>query len=232
MVTVSSAEVVEIKDYAADLKEYILKPAKYRYYDAGTFLQLSLEKATASENWPESRTFSLASFGSKDKTIKLIIRCMGSYTKRIFEELRIGCECTIKYSFGDMLLPQFDNDNSIVCIAGGSGIAPFLGFVEALDQEGDVGRLKMLYTVRRESDFISYDFLANKINPENLKLFCTDDKSDKGMFRLMNIDDVTAIVDEPLLAHYYICGAPDFINFFRDALKAKGMTNIYFDEWE
>jgi|GEM_PF-793618 len=233
MQVVTNAEVISLREYSEDLREYIIKPAKYRRFDAGTFLQLALENVSASDYWPESRTFSMASaYNTKNKTIKLIIRKMGKFTSEIFEKLKIGSTCTIKYSFGDMLLPQFDNECEVICIAAGSGIAPFLSFVEELEAESQLNRLKLLYTVRKEEDFISYDYLVSSINKDSLKLFSTDIKSNKAIFRLMNVEDILELTKNQERAHFYICGAPSFINFFRDELQKHNINNIHLDEWE
>lgn len=232
MHVVSQAKVISIKSYSDDLREYLILPEKYKRYDAGTFLQLTLENVSASDYWPESRTFSMASaYDKKNGLIKLIIRKSGVYTTRIFDELQEGEECTIKYAFGDMLLPQFDSINNIVCIAAGSGIAPFLSFVDELKLENQLDRLELFYTVRRKEDLISYDYLINTINQKNIHLFSTDEDSDVASNRLMNINDIVQgknYKDK----HYYICGSPEFITFFKDELLKKGIKNIYLDEWE
>jgi len=233
MQTVTKAEVLEIITYADDLKEFILKPEKYRRFDAGTFLQLTLEDVTASDRWPESRTFSMASaYNKKNKTMRLLIRKVGNYTERIFNELKVGSTCTIKYDFGEMILPQFDSVNPIICIAGGTGIAPFLSFVEELEREGELARIKVLYSVREESDFIGYDYLKKTLEDSQLTLFCTDKKSEKGLFRLMTDKDITKDLEEPSKAHYYICGSPEFITHFKENLIEQGIKNIYLDEWD
>ena len=73
-------------------------PEKYKRYDAGTFLQLTLENVSASDYWPESRTFSMASaYDKKNGLIKLIIRKSGVYTTRIFDELQEGEEFVEAY---------------------------------------------------------------------------------------------------------------------------------------
>ncbi|MBN1469618.1 MAG: FAD-dependent oxidoreductase [Fusobacteriaceae bacterium] len=232
MQVVTNAEVISIKEYSEDLREYIIKPEKYRRFDAGTFLQLALENVSASDYWPESRTFSMASaYNTKNKTIKLIIRKIGKYTKKIFEELKVGTTCTIKYAFGDMILPE-SGEVEVICIAAGSGIAPFLGFAEELKCENRLNNLKLLYTVRKETDLIGYNFFKENISDRNLSLFITDEVSDKGLNRLMNIKDILAKVENIETTHFYICGAPSFIKFFKDELKKYNIDNIHLDEWE
>lgn len=232
METVTKAKVLSVKEYSEDLREYILKPEIYRRFDAGTFLQLSLDIVDASDYWPESRTFSMASAYNKNKTIKLIIRKAGVYTSKIFNALSEGCEVTIKYAFGDMVLPQFDDENDIVCIAAGSGIAPFLGFYEELKSEQMINRFKLLYTVRKEEDFICYEDFVKNLSNEQMKFFVTDRKSEKGINRLMKVNDILNLSKNNVSAHYFICGSPEFITHFKMELEKKGINNIYLDEWE
>ena len=47
----------------------------------------------------------------------------------------------------------------------------------------------------------------------------------------MNINDIVQ-GENYKDKHYYICGSPEFITFFKDELLKKGIKNIYLDEWE
>ena len=130
-----------------------------------------------------------------------------------------------------MLLPQVESSNNIVCIAARSGIGPFLSFVDELKLENQLDRLELFYTVRRKEDLISYDYLINTISQENIHLFSTDEDSEVASNRLMNINDIVQ-GENYKDKHYYICGSPEFITFFKDELLKKGIKNIYLDEWE
>ena len=157
MAVVTNAEILSVIEHGEDVREFILKPKIYRRFEAGTFLQLTLEDVNASEIWPDSRTFSIASCHNKDKTIRLIIKKVGEYTGKLFNELKEGSECTIKYSFGDFLLPVFDKENPIVCVAGGTGIAPFLSFLGQLKNENNLNRMYLLYSVKKFENFIDIE---------------------------------------------------------------------------
>ena len=135
MGTISKATVLSIKEYGSEIREYTLKLMKNHYFEPGSFLQLTLEEKEDYTRWPESRNFSIASAFNEDGTIKLIIQKVGVYTARIFNELHEGDSCTVKYAFGDFLLPFFDKNSTICCIAGGTGIAPILSFCEQLKKE-------------------------------------------------------------------------------------------------
>ena len=97
---VTQTEVIQVIKHSKDTREYVLELEKERKYNPGSFVQLTLDLVTASDIWPESRTFSIASY--EKGVMKFIIKNVGSYTSRIFSELEVGKKCTIKYPFGDL----------------------------------------------------------------------------------------------------------------------------------
>ena len=155
MSTISKAKVLSIREYGSDVREYIFQLEKNHYFEAGSFLLLTLEKKEDYSRWPsESRNFSIASQYNEEGTLKLIIRKVGYYTGRIFDELKVGSECVVKYAFGDFLLPFFDKSAKICCIAGGTGIAPILGFCEQLKKEKRENNLHVYYSFKNEDELI------------------------------------------------------------------------------
>ena len=172
MVTISKVLVKSIKSYGDDVREFIIAPEKYHFFDPGTFLQLALEEPQGNR-WPDSRNFSIASFLNEDKTIRLVIRKIGYFTTRIFNELKVGSTCYIKYCFGDFLLPFYDNTNDIVCIAGGTGIAPFFSFAEYLKSVGQGNRMILFYSAKNEDELIALDALKSFVSPDKLHIYLT-----------------------------------------------------------
>ena len=228
----SRATVVSIKDYGDNIKEFILKLDNYKRFEAGTFLQLTLNEVTASERWPDSRPFSIASYYNDDKTMRLIIRKVGRYTTKIFDQLVVGATCTVKYAFGEFILPMFDKENEIVCIAGGTGISPFLSFIECLEKEEGLDRIKLFYSVRTPKDYIELDYIKNKVRKGNLFLYCTDEKVDWAENRRINIEDILKNTKDKDRADFYICGSNEFIADFKKELKANDAKRINTDEWQ
>ena len=232
MSVVSRAEVVEVKIYKDDVREFILSVDHYDNFEAGQFLQLTLDKVTASTNWPESRTFSIASYLNDDKKIRLLIKRNGKFTNRIFEELEVGKECYIKYAYGDFLLPLFDQEEKIHCIAGGTGVAPFLSFIECLSKEGGLERLFLYYSVRHQSEFVNLSNIRLKLPATNFFPFCTRENSVIAQNRHIKIEDIMVNVNGIKDEHFYICGSKDFISYFKTELENRGVCNIYLDEWD
>ncbi len=233
MATISKAIIINVRDYGDEIKEFTLKLDKYRRFEAGTFLQLTLENVTASERWPDSRTFSISSYYNKDKTIRLIIKKVGEYTTKIFEELKEGSICTVKYAFGDFTLPIFDTENELIFIAGGTGISPFLSFLEYLEEEGGLDRVKLFYSARKKENFIHLDYIKNVLNENQLFLFSTREENTGMNNKRIELEyDVLKNIKNKEKAHYYICGSKEFILDFKNKLEENGITQIYIDEWD
>jgi ferredoxin-NADP reductase len=231
MPVVCDAQVMEVRERNEQIKEFILKPGKYIGFEAGQFLQLTLEHVTASDYWPESRTFSIASYLSKDKIIRLIIKKVGIYTTRIFNELLPGKYCTIKYAYGDFTLPVYDEENEIVYIAGGTGIAPCLAYIDALKELGQLDRLRLLYSVKCRQDIIDPERLKNSISQDKYKLFLTREENQDAICRRIEVDDILTHSPKDRDRHYYICGSKEFTIRFKKLLENEGMPSIHIDKW-
>lgn len=232
MATISKATVCDIKEYGSDVREYTLKLDKNNYFEAGTFLLLTLEEREDYTRWPaESRNFSIASAYNKDGLIRLIIRKVGAYTTKIFEKLKVDSTCVVKYAFGDFLLPFYDKKNPICCIAGGTGIAPILSFCEELSQAGQNDRLHVFYSFKNKEERLRTDILENTISKEKLHLYATRENIDAVACRRIETNDIINSGLPIRDTHFYICGSELFTSYFKQALLAAGAQNIYTDEW-
>ena len=229
MATISKAQVIAIKAYSPEVKEYILKLEKPTYFDAGSFLQLTLDKEIGNR-WPESRNFSIASSFRKDGLIKLIIRKVGNYTTRIFDELVVNSECIVKLSFGDFLLPFKKKETSIICIAGGTGIAPILSFIEELKESNQLDRIKLIYSIKNSKEFFGID-VVNEIPKHNVILHSTREVLDNFINARPTLDSVMKLNPNYERDSFYICGGEEFTKQFKTQLLALGAKNVFTDEW-
>lgn len=171
MPIVCQATVQVVQEISNDIREYLFKPYKFVNYEAGQFLQLKLDLVTASEMWPESRTFSIASFYSTEKPLRLIIKKVGYYTARLFDLLFQGSRCTIKYTYGDFTLPAFDEESPNLCIDGGTGIAPFLAFIGKCEERGQLERLFVYYSAKTQANLIDYPKRLKSQFPRDISIY-------------------------------------------------------------
>lgn len=231
MATISKAKVVEINHFGTEIREYILKLDKNNFFESGTFLQLTLENKENYTRWPECRNFSIASAHNKDGLIRLIIQRVGVYTSRIFDELTIGKYCTVKYAFGDFMLPFYDKTSPICCIAGGTGVVPILSFCEELAENKQLNRLHVFYSFKNETEAVSIDELKKYVPEKQLHLFSTRQEIRNVTYRRIAKEDILESKLDLQKTHFYICGASDFTKYFKDSLESCGSENVYTDEW-
>ncbi len=231
MGTISKATVLKIEHYGNDIREYTLQLDVNHYFEAGSFLQLTLENRDDYTRWPDSRNFSITSAFNQEGIIKLIIRRVGYYTTRIFEELKEGSRCTVKYAFGDFLLPFFDKKASICCITGGTGIAPILSFCEQLKKENQKNRLKVFYSFKNAEEQLGIELLKETVSSENLHLFCTRQKIEGIPNQRISWDSILSSGINIKDTFFYICGGENFTKYFVKHLTEAGAENIYTDEW-
>ncbi len=221
-----TAAIVEKKIFHTEnILELLVRPKTIVKFSPGSFVQLTLDQVTASQRWPESRTFSIASFNSD--SFRFIIQKQGEYTKRIFKETEIGTEITIKYPFGEMFNKK-SIDDTHVFIAGGLGITPFIGLTEYFLSINKNQNLHLFYSAKNLENMIYKDFFVNSI--EDTNLFITREFSEYP-YRRMSIEDV---VNKNFNkdSHFYLCGSKDFINKFKYGLELNDFSNIHLDEWE
>lgn len=209
----------------SDIVEFIFVPDIKVKYNPGSFLQLTLDNVTASQVWPESRTFSIACYDFS--TLRIIVKREGNYTNRIINETNIGQSVTLKYPFGDLYSKKNDSKNHVF-IAGGVGITPFIGLAEYLSKIGNFNT-KLFYSAKRAQELFYVENFKSQMG--NTFFFTTQEQSIFINRRIM-ISDILASHNSAANTNYYVSGTKQFINYFRTELIRKGIKNIYFDDWE
>ena len=224
---VTQAEVIEVIEHSKDIREYVLRPEKERKYNPGSFVQLTLDLVTASDIWPDSRTFSIASY--EKGLMRFIIKNVGSYTLRIFNELNLGKRCTIKYPFGDLFNPKIENERHLF-IAGGVGITPYFSLIKYYELKGLLKNIYLFYSVRFFDDLLHYKSLKNTLC-KNMEVFITREKIDNCYNSKISIADIHRVAADKE-TNIYICGSKTFSSDYKELLIKNGYTKINMDEWE
>ncbi|MBN2126993.1 MAG: FAD-dependent oxidoreductase [Candidatus Diapherotrites archaeon] len=122
MITETKAKIIEIKEEAKEIRTFTLQLEKKIDYNPGEFIFVWFPEQ------PEiKRAYSIAGY-SKDNLMKLTIQKVeeGKFTTELFNAKK-GKEIIVKGSFGSM---KYEGEKKIVMLAAGTGIAPFMGFMD------------------------------------------------------------------------------------------------------
>lgn len=223
---VSEGTVISIKELSNTTREYLFKLELPFHHEPGQFLQLTLDNVDSSMIWPDSRSFSIASYDRPKNELRLIIKKEGYYTSRIFNEISINSIVTIKLPYGNFL-PPFDFSNTL-CLAGGTGIAPFLSYFEYFKLNESLDTFHLYHSVKYINEAVDQIELSNNLK-DQYKLFVTREKIKNTTNRRIFIDDISSKF--PKDTNIYICGNKEFNNYFKSNLRLIGYNNINVEDW-
>ncbi|MBN1981954.1 MAG: 2Fe-2S iron-sulfur cluster binding domain-containing protein [Chitinivibrionales bacterium] len=205
-------------------------------FTAGQYIQLESKEYNGRE--AVIRAYSVSSSPSKNNYIELIVRLVpeGICTTWVFTQLKENQELFFSGPYGHFKLSE--TDAPIICIAGGSGMAPIWSILQNMQERGLSRKTTYFFGARSQSDlfyekelvalakqnpwFTFIPALSNE--PEN-----SEWKGERGL--------ITTIVDRhfPDLNGYeaYLCGSPGLINACIAVLQKNGIpeTKIFYDKF-
>ncbi|MDG1902142.1 MAG: FAD-dependent oxidoreductase [Bacteroidales bacterium] len=233
------AEIIAVSRYSDGVTLYQFKPEHKCRFRPGQFLHLAIEPYDPSFPWPESRVFSIASI-PKSELIEILISPKGDFTKRMVEELKVGDEVWLKLPFGVFNFKDAKS-RDVVLIGGGTGISPFIAYLEEFIEASNSENKMTLYYGVRNTDLIIYNDLLKKLeqHKENFKLELYIEEGDcvdfsyhnKGMMDVMKIIEKSKKMNDPV---YYISGPKAMINSCISNMSEANVNdeNIFYDKWE
>jgi glycine betaine catabolism B len=162
------------------------------------------------------RAYSLSSCALDRGYYEVTVKREGKMGTRIVDWVKAGDRLFVIPPTG-RFLPVYEPGKHLICIAGGSGVTPFRGFVREATMRNIETRISVLYSVRTTNDIIfnnEFRELA-QINPNfNFYVTCTRlSMEDPWTGRRGRID--AAFVREHVLdpAHsvFYACGPNELV---------------------
>ena len=107
--------------------------------------------------WPDApnykRAYSLSSCALDRGAYEVTVKRDGKMGTRIVDWAKAGDKMFVLPPAGKFL-PVLEPDKHLICIAGGSGVTPFRGFVREATQRKLDTRITVLYSVRTTNDII------------------------------------------------------------------------------
>lgn len=147
------ATVLAIEDATHDIKRLRLQPAKPLDFSPGQYAQLQFTPAHA-------RPYSMAGLAG-DGGLEFHVRLVpeGRVTGYIAQELKVGDTVRVSGPLGSAYLRR-RHDGPMLCVAGGTGLAPILSIVRGALAAGMRNPMHLYFGVRSERDVYGMDWLA------------------------------------------------------------------------
>lgn len=228
--------VVTIEDLTYDIKRIVLKLGEPDSIEpkAGQYIQFEVPGTN------EFRAYSLSSAPSSHNQVEIIVRLVpgGLCTGYIFNQLEEGDEVYLTGPYGEFVL-QEKSAKEIICVAGGSGVAPIKAIITHLFFEQNTERkVTYFFGARAVKDLYYYkeclELAKKQRNFTFVPVLSEMDPGDKWDGETGFVHTVVdKMYDNCADMEAYLCGPPVMVDAVTAVLKKKGMpeSSIYFDKF-
>jgi Na+-transporting NADH:ubiquinone oxidoreductase subunit F len=234
-----TAEVTAINDLTHDIKEVILTidPGNELIFKAGQFMQIKTPKYKLSRE-SVYRAYSISSAPENKSSLEFMIRLVpnGICTTYVHDFLKVGDKLTVNGAHGEFFLQ--DTDKDIVCIAGGSGMAPIMSILLDMLDHGINRKVTYFFGAMSKRDLFYMDELyelEKKLpNFTFIPAIAQPQPEDNWEGETGLITDVIAKrMDDGSNSEAYLCGSPGMINACMNVLSSKNLPEeeVYFDKF-
>lgn len=213
-----------VESLGEDIHELTIEPDRHDglAFQAGQFVWLRI----APLPWGlREHPFSIASAPDDGPALRFIIKANGDYTRQI-GEVAIGAAAWMDGPFGRFGAPR-DDDDALLFIAGGVGLAPILGVLRDRMHRRDPRPMRLIHACRWRRDLILQDELDDLARRLNLDIVRVVDEEDRPA------GAKAGPVDRELLGQClpngerigcYICAPPGMIDAMETLLVDKGIA--------
>lgn len=172
--------------------------------------------------WPDEpgykRAYSLSSCALDRGFYEFTVRRDGKMGTRLVDWIKPGLKLMVLPTAGKFL-PVFEPDKHLICIAGGSGVTPFRGFVREATRRKLKTKITVLYSVRTTNDIIfqrEFSDLAAQNPNFNFYVTCTrlhPDDAWTGRRGRITAEWVKEQIHELPNTVFYACGPNPLVEF-------------------
>jgi Na+-transporting NADH:ubiquinone oxidoreductase subunit F len=231
--------VVGLDSLTHDIKQLTLKleDPDTMEYKAGQFVQIETPVYELSDE-AVYRAYSMSSVPSSQNTIEMEIRLVpdGICTTYVHKHLKVGDTMTVNGPYGDF--HRTDNDREMICIAGGSGMAPLKSILYDMREKAIKRKARYFFGAKSKRDLFLLDEMKQlEQDLDDFKFIPAlsepaDDDNWDGETGLIT-EVVDRHTDDLSEAEAYLCGSPFMIDACIEVLQKHGMKeeNIFYDKF-
>jgi Na+-transporting NADH:ubiquinone oxidoreductase subunit F len=233
------ARVTDLADLTHDIKQVTLEleePPEIRF-KAGQYIQLEVPPYALTDE-PVYRAYSVASDPADTRRIELEIRYVpnGICTTYVHKHLKVGDTVTLNGPYGEFGLT--DSGAEMLCIAGGSGMAPIKSILHEMARTRSPRRCRYFFGARARRDLFLLEPMREleKALPDFrfIPALSNPDPADAWEGETGRVTEVVARhVQDASQAEAFLCGSPLMIDACIQVLRDKGMpdSKIFYDKF-
>lgn len=212
----TDAEIVLESEISQTLAVFRVVPEKKANWIPGMFMQLSLDRKSASEPWLDSKPFSIASWG--DRFMRIIVRREGKFTTELFSLGESGISGSVKYPLGNFLI---NAGGSKVLLAGGAGISAFTAYLDFAHKRGFEDQVYLYHSSRTRQESLSAFYWGEISDNVTMNIKLTREQVDGVYGRRFTLDDLKEGIIDVDSYEYYVCGPPGFTKYWVESLEGE-----------
>ena len=232
-------KIAEIIDRAEDCKSYVLVPDEEKgtkalaWFGAGKYLTVFETIA----GMPLTRAYSISS-SPKDSlegkyvlTIKLVEG--GLMSQFIFDTWAIGKSVEVSAPSGNFEYQELRDAKKVICLAGGSGITPFVSMANAIADGDEDFEMTLIYGSRNADSILFKDELeelAARCDKIKVVHVLSDEaaKADKGFEKgFITAELIKKYAPENEKYSIFLCGPQQMYAFVDKELEKLGLEKKY-----
>ena len=238
------ATVASIKDLTYDIKEVLFDLGEETVdFEAGKYIQLVIPPYDKIKGSTQ-RAYSMSSRPSDKNHIEVLVRLVpgGIATTYVHEHLKEGQEMDLIGPFGDFR--RTTSDSVMLCVAGGSGMAPFKSMLYDMVEKGETDReVWYFFGARTTRDMFYLDELRDletKLPNFHFVPALSEPQEGDGW------DGPTGLITDVLDSYLkekidagerklegYLCGSPGMIDACNRVMNDNGVVqdDVYYDKF-
>lgn len=222
-----------------DIRHLVIELDEALDYSAGQYAQLSIPGHAVLAEAPRCYSFCLAPQDGPQKQVAFHVRKVpgGQFSEWLFGADRSGESLSVTAPLGDF--GARDDDRPMVCIAGGSGLAPIKAMLEQLAGRPRAPDVTLFFGARSQRDLYCRaelaDLQANWPGPGRL-LFVpvlSNEPADSGWDGLRGFcGEHIEQFCSPAQSSFYLCGPPPMVDSILAQLRgAVAEEHIHYDRF-
>lgn len=226
------AELIEKQQLSPTVYRLRLQTATPLYYHAGQFINVKRADGVV-------RSYSLASLPSEDNALELHVKTMnnGVMSNWLADEFAVGDSIEIDGPIGDCFYSSEMNEQPILLVGSGTGLAPLVGVLRDAIHNNHSGEINIYHgAYNKEELYLDEELRALITKTETINYHaCITGEMPEETVQAGRACDI-ALSDNPKLNGWqiFICGAPSLVKSMqqRAYLAGAAMQNIHTDPFE